>query len=87
MGHRTAHNRRTLQQARTLQNPFFILFLFTICFFCAFTTGTPFWERKLATDPVDYAVLLWGTTRIRGMAVANPRVPLMPWIAPKRSLT
>eukprot|EP01046_Picozoa_sp_COSAG06_P026045 COSAG06_NODE_2220_length_7321_cov_2.024647_6_plen_341_part_00 len=49
--------------------------------------GTPFWERKLATEPLDYAVLLWATTRIRGMVAANPDVPVMPWLEPKSSAT
>eukprot|EP01046_Picozoa_sp_COSAG06_P047564 COSAG06_NODE_6945_length_2704_cov_1.492131_3_plen_602_part_00 len=47
--------------------------------------GTPFWERKLVVEPLDYAVLLWSTTRIRGMVVANPQVPVMPWLEPKAS--
>jgi|EP01047_Picozoa_sp_COSAG01_P055838 hypothetical protein len=49
--------------------------------------GTPFWERKLATKPLDYAVLVWSTTRIRGMAVASPTTPITPWLEPKASVT
>ena len=48
--------------------------------------GTPFWERKLVTKPLDYAVLLWATTRVRGMVTANPRVPVSPWLEPKSSV-
>ena len=47
--------------------------------------GTPFWERKVVAAPFDYAVLLWATTRVRGMVAANPAVPVMPWVAPKDS--
>ena len=54
--------------------------------FC-WSWGTPFWERKLVAEPLDYAVLLWSTTRIRGMVVANPQVPVMPWLEPKSSVT
>lgn len=49
--------------------------------------GTPFWERKLVAEPLDYAVLLWSTTRIRGMVAVNPRVPVTPWLEPKDSVT
>ena len=49
--------------------------------------GTPFWERKMVATPLDFAVLLWATTRIRGMVVANPHVPVSPWLAPKDSVT
>eukprot|EP01052_Picozoa_sp_SAG31_P042214 SAG31_NODE_6635_length_1943_cov_1.693601_1_plen_406_part_10 len=49
--------------------------------------GTPFWERKLVAEPLDYAVLLASTTRIRGMVAANPHVPVMPWLEPKSSVT
>ena len=47
--------------------------------------GTPFWERKFVPSPLEFGVLLWAVTRARGMAVAAPRVPSMPWVAPKAS--
>ena len=54
--------------------------------FC-WSWGTPFWERKLVAEPLDYAVLLWSTTRIRGIVAANPQVPVTPWLEPKNSVT
>jgi hypothetical protein len=53
--------------------------------FC-WTRGTPFWAQRMVTSPLEFAVLLWSATLVRGMVVANPHVPVMPWLEPKDSI-